>query len=540
MTTSNIPNLSSMSMVKAKVDLYKGSTLVKTFTCGDALSDFTVTREGDTCKFFGFGICHKLDLNLIDLDRELTVTKENTVEIGLGDGGEIWDAPYPTFYIAEVQRDEKSNTITGTAYDKLYWASEYLFKDLGLTAPYTLVQVAQVIATKLGLTLKTDAAAANAFSLSYAEGANLAGTEDLRSVLNWIAEATQTIYFITQNNELSFKRLDRDGEAVLNIMKDDYYELNTKTQRVLTLICHTTELGDNLEATTGDGGAIQYIRNNPFLELRTDLTTLLDNAINDVGGTVITQFDCDWVGNYLLEAGDKLALETEDGGIVYSYLLSDTVTYTGALNEVSSWEYTDQQPETYANPTNIGDRINQTFARVDKIEKNITLYVGEVVEEELTGITSTQTNHTERISSLELDTEGIKSSVETVQKNVDTTNGYIDTQTKQLRSELQQTANGLSVDIQTVRESGVTKVTTSTGYTFNEDGLTISKSTSDISTQITEDGMTVNNATTELLSATSEGVSATDLRARTYLSIGDRSRFENYGTARTGCFWIGE
>ena len=85
MITSNMPNLSSMSMVKAKADIQTASALV-TCTCGDYLSDFKVTREGDNSKFFGFGICHKLDINLIDLERNLNITKGNTVEIGLGDG----------------------------------------------------------------------------------------------------------------------------------------------------------------------------------------------------------------------------------------------------------------------------------------------------------------------------------------------------------------------------------------------------------------------------------------------------------------------
>lgn len=600
MIISNIPTLSSMSMVKAKVDLYNGSTLVQTCTCGDFLSDFTITREGDTSKFFGFGVCHKLDVNLIDLNRELTVTKDNTIEIGLGDGGEIWDAPYPTFYISEIQRDEKSNTITGTAYDKIYWANEYLFNDLGLEAPYTLRQVAQAIASKLGLTLKTDATASEAFSLAYDEGANLEGTEDLRTILNAIAEVTQTIFCVTYNNELYFKRLDKDGDTIASITKDDYYELNTKTPRTLALICNTTELGDNLEVDIGEEGAIQYIRNNPLLEMRADIATILDNAISEVGGLTITQFNCDWVGNYLLEIGDKLALETEDGGTVYSYLLSDTITYAGTLNEITSWEYTDQQPETYANPTNIGERINQTFAKVDKINKEITLLASDVsdTKSSMAELKLTTNSITQRVESLEQgeieidvdlendtnfialkervgalevsDTEikasvstleqradssdtalaaleitanNINMSVETLQTNINNTNGRIDTTTEQLRSEIQQTSDTLQINIDKINQAGATKVSTSTGYTFNDEGLTISKSDSSISTQISEDGMIVSGGSVALLTADSEGVTATDLHARTYLSIGDRSRFENYDRdtgARTGCFWIGD
>lgn len=454
MITSNITNLDSMSMVKAKVDFYNGSTLAQTCYCIDYLEDFELTREGDNSKFFGFGICHRLDFNLVDLYRNLDVAKDYTVELGLGDDT-IWDAPYPTFHITELKRNEKTNTITATAYDRLYWAGEYLFEDLGLDTTYTIWRVAQAVATKLGLTLNVPTAILNDFLLSYPEGANLEKTEDLRSILNWIAEATQTVYYVNYQNQLTFKRLDRDGEAVKEITRDLYYELDTKTPRTLVTICNTTELGDNVETALEDEtGAIQYIRNNPFLELRTDLVTILEKAKANVCGTTITQINCDWSGDYTLEIGDKIALITEDGGQVYSYVLSDTIVFAGTLNEKTEWDYTDQQPETYANPTNIGERINQTFAKVDKIEKKITLYVSEVVDEilptkidealetfegtitqeieealeplgkDITDLKATTTKNTQNIATLVLDTKSITNEVSSLKETTtDLTDG---------------------------------------------------------------------------------------------------------------------
>lgn len=539
MINSNIPNFSSMSMVKAKVDLYKGSTLTETCTCGNVLSDFTVTREGDNSKFFGFGICHKLDVNLIDLYRVLTTEKINighTAEIGLGDGGDVWDAPYPTFYITEVKRDEKSNTITATAYDKLYWAGEYLFKDLELTAPYTLMQVAQAIATKLGLTLSIASAASSAFTLSYDEGANVDGTETLRMVLNWLAEATQTVYYVNNLNRLVFKRLDKDGEAVQDITRDDYYELDTKTPRTLVTICNTTELGDNVESTLLMDGAIQYIRNNPFLELRVDIATLLDTALDRVGGTTITQFNCDWGGNYLLEIGDKLALTTEDGGTVESYLLSDTVKYAGTLNESSEWEYTDEQPETYANPTNIGERISQTFARVDKVNKQITLQASEIAEtkEEIGAIRVSTSEVSATVSSVEQKVTNIEDKLE---DSNDATNTRIDILSKDVSLKLDK--EGVEITVESILEEGVEKVKTSSKqYTFDDTGLNISSADSEISTRITENGMRVYKNSQEVLTADNTGVKAKDLHAVTFLRIGENSRLEDRGD-RTACFWIG-
>ena len=88
--------------------------------------------------------------------------------------------------------------------------------------------------------------------------------------------------------------------------------------------------------------------------------------------------------------------------------------------------------------------------------------------------------------------------------------------------------------------SGVNKVTTTTGFTFNQEGLTISKSNVDITTKISEDGMRVSKSGQVVLTADNNGVEALNLHASTYLIIGENSRFEDYDNgSRTGCFWIG-
>ena len=86
---------------------------------------------------------------------------------------------------------------------------------------------------------------------------------------------------------------------------------------------------------------------------------------------------------------------------------------------------------------------------------------------------------------------------------------------------------------------GVDKVITSTGFTFNQEGLTIKKSDVDIATNISEDGMKVSKGGEVVLTANNDGVEARNLHATTYLIIGENSRFEDYDSgSRTGCFWI--
>ena len=102
------------------------------------------------------------------------------------------------------------------------------------------------------------------------------------------------------------------------------------------------------------------------------------------------------------------------------------------------------------------------------------------------------------------------------------------------------TEEQLNLAIESKLNDGVNSVETSTGFTFNADGLTVSKSDSDISTTITEDGMQVAVSGEAVLVANNEGVTAIDLKANTYLVIGTNSRFEDYENhTRTACFWIG-
>lgn len=80
---------------------------------------------------------------------------------------------------------------------------------------------------------------------------------------------------------------------------------------------------------------------------------------------------------------------------------------------------------------------------------------------------------------------------------------------------------------------------------FTSSGLVYSNSADNIESTLDNKGLVVSEviSTTgevnEMLIADTNGVQARNLEATTYLIIGGRSRFENYKTDRTGCFWIG-
>ena len=630
-----------------------------------------------------------------------------------------------------------------------------------------------------------------AFDTNYPTGGNFEGTENYREALNAVAEVTQTIYFLNKDEALMFKRLDRGGAPVHTITKDDYYELDSGETRVLAAITNTNELGDSTSVEVdGITGVVQYVRNNPFWELRDDIQILLNHAGSAIGGIAATPFYCDWDGNFLLQIGDKIAITAEDNSKIISYLLNDTIRYDGILAEATQFIH-DGEDETASNPLSLGDALKQTYAKIDKQNKEIQLVVSETqansqsiasltldvngiklaidslenatigdftklttrvaalelsdteikasVEENktavkavetdlgtiatelgtteatlgalqgtvstntnnisglttnITTLTGTVTTHETKIGELTTTTESISAKVTDVESSVttlesglteantkitanetaigelnvstegisgkvtnletttteltttvETINGTVTEQgttiaenstkigelttttesisasvtsletttttltTKtdtlegnlqdlgtvvdnqetaittnteniaalQIRdneisasvssldektqtqigsleesqvslseqiSELKLTDSALTLDITNIQQNGVDRVTTTTGFTFNDDGLTIEKSGSEISTNIDEDGLSVFKNNDEVLTADNTGVKAQNLHATTYLIIGANTYFSDYtaedGEARAGCFWTGK
>lgn len=103
-------------------------------------------------------------------------------------------------------------------------------------------------------------------------------------------------------------------------------------------------------------------------------------------------------------------------------------------------------------------------------------------------------------------------------------------------------AEAVDIKVKAALENGVDRVETESGYRFDADGLTISKSGEQMKNVLDNTGMYVKRSGEEILTANNEGVDAVNLHAKTYLIIGageGRSRFEDYDTLRTGCFWVG-
>ncbi|MBQ9913529.1 MAG: hypothetical protein IJO73_04805 [Clostridia bacterium] len=524
---------------KARVELYNSSTLVNTFNDTDKLISFSIERLGDETKFFGFGVFQKINIKLIDINRELNITTADNFKVVYSIAGEDV-APYPLFNVTEVNRDENTNELSITAYDNLNKANAHTVDEITLVkereeteedievvadmTSYTVEDYIIAASNLIGLTEAPIISATGEWqNIVYTSttDVNFEGTETVKELLDDIAEISGSIYYVDNNNTLCFKRL---GGGTLPIGKAEYIDLDSGENRRLTTITHTTDLEDNISVTSGAIGSTQYIRSNAFIELNVDnITLIINDLLANLADFTINQFNCEWRGNPALEIGDKIDLTTKDNATVSSYVINDTVEYNGAFIEKTSWNYEDNEDETESSPSNLGEALKQTFAKVDKANKKIEL------------VTSKSEENSEAIAQLQLDTSGIAASVSSTETTIDELSGAINTLQNEVSTKI--TPEAVEIAIKEAVEN-VESVSTSTGFTFNSDGLNITKSDSDISTLIDEDGMDISKGGEKVLTADNTGVNAINLTAKQYFIIGTYSRFEDYGE-RTGCFWIG-
>jgi hypothetical protein len=116
------------------------------------------------------------------------------------------------------------------------------------------------------------------------------------------------------------------------------------------------------------------------------------------------------------------------------------------------------------------------------------------------------------LTKLALTVEGIHAQVE----NQKSTLQGVDSRMADLRLD----AQGLQLKVDRIQTQGVSRVSTSTGYTFDEGGLLISKDGQTMENLLDNTGMYVRRAGQTILQASDAGVKAVDVQVKNYLILG--------------------
>lgn len=529
--------------IKGRIDNLSASLF---FSWNDCLKSFTIQNETPTSRFFGFGFGSVLKTELIDKNRDININKGHILKPQIGTFSNyqpehyaivgqaisglsivgvstpksgIW-FPYQKFTVTDIERNENTNVLTITAYDALGAATEHSIDEVDIEAPYTIRELVEAVGDFLGVRcITTDS---TLWDLSYEQGGNFSGKETLRSVLDSIAEVTGTVYFIDWRDHLVFK--NPNSEPVdFSITKSDYFTLTSGDSRRLVSIASVTELGDNIRASLQEDGEEQLLRENPFLNNNDNTPNILQQLINEVGLTSMVEYNIKWRGCPALEPMDKFAITAKDGSVFYTYSMNPGITYNGGLSFTDEFVYNDEE-QVEAAPASLGDIIKGTYARVDKVNNRIDLVASE-----------TDANR-EQIAQLTVQSDSIVASVSAMESSVSSLNGEVQ-EAKQMAS-LAITPQAVDIKISEAINNGVHSVETETGFRFDNQGLTISNSDDQMSTNVNSDGLVIyKDGTDEQLKVDNSGVSARNLKAN-YIIISGLCRFEAFGTDRVGLFWL--
>ncbi|MBQ8881154.1 MAG: hypothetical protein IJ030_03140 [Oscillospiraceae bacterium] len=407
-----------------------------------------------------------------------------------------------------------SNRYLVTAYDRASWLDRDLTEWLeNLTGwPYTLQEFAHKICAACGLSLIPGELPNGLWQVQQFSAAKVTG----KQLMEWVGEAAGRFCRATPAGEVVLDwYTHRDvsvtpGGACYSLL-DTLSAADYLTEPINQVLIRrdTRDLG----TAYGNGSNSYVVTGNPLLV--SDSQQALQEAARVLYGILArvryTPCTVTVPAEARVQPGDILSVTDRNGREIPVYVMKRT--QQGGLDTL----------ECTGSPRR--DSGHSSFG--------IEALQGKVLELELDvdGIQAENRDSAGKLAALQLTVDGLKTKVSGQQSGVSNTIGRL--------SAVEQTAEGLSLRVKSVYDDGVSRVSTAAGYTFDENGVTIQKSGTEIKTQITEDGMTVYKNGNGVLTANSQGVDAVDLNASTYLSVAGKSRFEKYKGSRVGCFWIG-
>lgn len=246
------------------------------------------------------------------------------------------------------------------------------------------------------------------------------------------------------------------------------------------------------------------------------LEPVAENLYTQLQGFSYTPCSISMPANPWLKAGDILTVTDPNGNTFTTCIMTkvqagqkDTLTCTGSPRRDSS------------------SAVN---------ELDYKALSGKVLELQLgiEGIKAENRDTAGNLSALELELDGVSTQVVRQDAQME--------ELRQSMTSMVQDADSLTLRVQSIVDNGTEKITTAMGYTFDDDGLRISREGNELSTAIDHTGMEVSRSGETVLQATAQGVKAIDITVENYLVVGGHARLEGYSdgtdTARTACFFV--
>ncbi len=406
-------------------------------------------------------------------------------------------------YTVEAPQRPSPNTYRITAYDRVSRLDRDLTDFLASLNqwPYSLYELADKVCTACGLTLATRDIPNGSYPVQKFSAAGVTG----RQLLQWVCQAACRFCRATPQGELELRWYAPNGCQLLPYQGMARLADYTVAPVQKVRICRTAQ--DIGELYPDDPAA-------------TNTLTVLGNPLLTEGLGPVAQTIYEHL--HPLSYTPCTLTVPEDTTI----RAGDTVTVGGRTVCVMQVHIDGHRLTLSAT----GSRRRDSTAAV-----NTTSYralSGRVLElqADVEGLRIQHSDTAGNLAKLSLELSGIRSQVARQEAG--------SAGVQQQLTDLRQTADAVTVQVQRIQESGASRVTTGSGYTFDENGLHITRRDQEIENLLDNTGMYVRRAGQVILQAASDGVTAVDVKVGNYLHIGTHARLEDYPPGRTACFYV--
>lgn len=506
-------------MFKTMVILPDGSTL-SSGSSGAAIEKMTLTQSVNSRQELTLGsVCAAMV--------ELSVLSPQSLHLAAGDEIILYrqdgeNLQKMGIFITEEPVRQSSNRLKITAYDRVSLLDQDLTAWLeGLTDwPYTLQTFSQMVCDRCGVSLKST----HLPNGDYAVGKFRAGQVTGRQLLSWVGELCGR-----------FCRADRDGilefgwytpkDITVTPDSDPYYfQGSLHYQQYQVEPVDKVQLRQNQE----DVGTVYpdhpealntyIITGNPLMAANTaeSLIGIAQTLYEQLHTVTYTPCKVSVAADLSLSAGDILSVRSRDGQTIFVYVM--TCIHSGGKDTLEATGSARRNSSTAVN--------SSSFQALSGKVLNLKTTVD--------GLQAENRDAAGKMASLSLDVAGIASEVSRQQADGERLQSQL--------TALNQKAASVDIRVQKLTEEGTKKVQTETGFTFDDKGLTISKTGTQMENLLDESGMYVKRHGAVILQANQDGVGAADVTVRNYLIVGDHARFEDYSSGtdgkRTACYWI--
>lgn len=432
-------------------------------------------------------------------------------------------------YNVDDYADNDDNTITIKALDNMI-KFEFNYDGSKLGYPKTLLDIAKDICLKAGVELG---------STSFLNSDKQISTYDnqitAREYIGYIAESAGGFSCIGRDGKLYFKSLYQDStEIPLELFGEYKWSEEFKISKVSYEDgTRSFKFGDDTRNNLWINQGNIYIVDEAQIK----------NIYDKINGMIINSFEGKTVIDPAIDIGDKIIIDGKP--ILYQ---GEMIFEGRFIADISSKIQIKQKEET-TTKTESQKIINRRVqSEINQIDGKITQIV-----EENTETSETLTKHEQTIDKIsnivQSNTTNINNNYQDIIQKLDEVPKKTDIISLENKVETIQSSTDYAIKIsEDIQKNGVSKVKTETGYTFDNDGLTIEKTDAKTKSTLNEAGLEVKDNTgsseeTLLFAGYNKETGDTIVKSKNmiverYLTIGKNSRIEDYESG-TGVFWIG-